>query len=54
MKTQLERRIKRMEAKHGSEDKYVQMLKDQLSAYERGNRSTEDIYITGGVRQSPT
>lgn len=50
MKKQLERQIQRLEAKYGPGQKYVQMLKDQLSFYERGNRSAEDIFINGSVR----
>ena len=53
MKKQLERKINRLEAKHGPGQKYVQMLKDQRSFYVRGNRSVEDIYTSGSVRRPP-
>lgn len=46
----LEQRLERAEAQLGSDDPFVQMLRDQVAAAQSG-RSAEDIYITGGVNQ---
>ena len=52
MKKALKRRIARMEGKYGSDDPYVQMMKDQLHRVEQGPaRSAHDLYITGSMKR---
>jgi hypothetical protein len=47
-----ERRLKRMIEKYGDNDPYVQMVRNQIAAQERG-QSAQDMYITGMIRLEP-
>lgn len=48
----LERQLKRMIEKHGENDRFVQMIRDQIAARDRG-QSTQDTYIIGMMKREP-
>ena len=51
MASSLAERLARVIERHGDKTPYVQMLRDQIHA-QSNNKSVEDTYVTGGVKQS--
>ena len=51
---QLPEEIKRLEAKHGSDNPYVKQLKEQLRGMQQnGDKSTQDVFRMQAVQFDP-
>ena len=49
---ELERQIARQESLGHKDNPFVQMMRDQLARMKEGERSTQDLYITGSVKKT--